>query len=158
MAVYAQTPSAAELAQWVAQDQELQQQIASDPMVLTRLAAPAREATDRWIYRFVVLALGLTAVFVVVGVFVLKALKGDSVTILDALVALGSAVIAALAGLLAPSPASFRVSVRSVLASAARVLTPSRRARAGARRPGRYGRRDAMRSRWHRPAARRVHG
>lgn len=104
MRVYTQTASAAELAQWVAGDQELRQQLASDPALLTRLAVPPRDTTDRWIYRLVVLALGLTAVFVVVGVFVLKALKGDSVTIPDALVALGSAAIAALAGLLAPSP------------------------------------------------------
>ena len=104
MAVYSQTASAAELAQWVAQDPDLQKQVATDPATLTRLAVPARDSTDRWIYRLVVLALGLTAVFVVVGVFILKALKGDSVTIPDALVAIGSAAVAALAGLLAPSP------------------------------------------------------
>jgi hypothetical protein len=51
-----------------------------------------------------VIALGLTALFVVIGVFTLKALD-DSVTIPDALVAIGSAAVAALAGLLAPSPA-----------------------------------------------------
>jgi hypothetical protein len=52
---------------------------------------------DKWIYRMVVMALGLTALFVLLGVFTLKAL--------DALVAIGSAAIATLAALLAPSPA-----------------------------------------------------
>jgi len=64
-----------------------------------------RDTADRWPYRLVIIALGLTALFVVVGVFVLKALKGDAVTIPDALVAIGSAAVAGLAGLLAPSPA-----------------------------------------------------
>jgi len=51
----------------------------------------------------VVIALGLTALFVVIGVFTLKALDNNT-TIPDALVAIGSAAIAALAALLAPSP------------------------------------------------------
>jgi hypothetical protein len=105
MTIYAQTASAAELAKWVAEDESLRQAIASDPSALERLAAPARDTTDRWPYRLVIIALGLTAIFVVVGVFVLKALDGDSVTIPDALVAIGSAAVAGLAGLLAPSPA-----------------------------------------------------
>ncbi len=58
---------------------------------------------DKWIYRLVVIALGLTGLFVVVGVFTLKALNNDT-TIPDALVAIGSAAIAALAALLAPTP------------------------------------------------------
>jgi len=58
---------------------------------------------DKWIYRMVVIALGLTALFVVIGVFTLKALDNNT-TIPDALVAIGSAAIAALAALLAPSP------------------------------------------------------
>jgi hypothetical protein len=105
MAVHVPTASATELAQWVAEDQELRQEIARDPSALERLATPARQTGDRWAYRLVVTALGLTAIFVVVGVFVLKALNGDSVTIPDALVAIGSAAVAGLAGLLAPSPA-----------------------------------------------------
>jgi hypothetical protein len=47
---------------------------------------------------------GPDRVFVVIGVFTLKALD-NAVTIPDALVAIGSAAVAALAGLLAPSPA-----------------------------------------------------
>jgi hypothetical protein len=105
MTVYTPTPSATELAQWVAHDPELQQEVAHDPSVLERLAVPrAQSRADIWVYRLVVIALGLTALFVVAGVFVLKVLKGDSVTIPDALVAIGSAAVAALAGLLAPSP------------------------------------------------------
>jgi hypothetical protein len=105
MTLYGQTASAAELAQWVAEDEDLRQAIARDPSALEHLAAPVRNTPDRWPYRLVIIALGLTAIFVVVGVFVLKALKGDAVTIPDALVAIGSAAVAGLAGLLAPSPA-----------------------------------------------------
>ena len=86
----------------VAQDPRLQQELANDPSVLLGLAKPSGD--DKWIYRFVVLALGPTALFVVIGVFTLKALD-NTVTIPDALVAIGSAAVAALAGLLAPSPA-----------------------------------------------------
>jgi hypothetical protein len=102
VAAYGQTASASELARWVTQDAQPRQDLANDPSVLLRLAKP-REG-DRWIYRLVVIALGLTALFVVIGVFTLKALD-NTVTIPDALVAIGSAAIAALAGLLAPSPA-----------------------------------------------------
>jgi hypothetical protein len=102
MAAHGQTASAAELARWVAQDPQLRQELADDPSALLGLAKPT--GGNKWIYRFVVLALGLTALFVVIGVFTLKALD-NTVTIPDALVAIGSAAIAALAGLLAPSPA-----------------------------------------------------
>lgn len=104
MAAHAPTASASELAQWIAEDEDLRQAIARDPTALAQLVVPARDTRDRWPYRLVVIALGLTAIFVVVGVFVLKALKGDTVTIPDALVAIGSAAVAGLAGLLAPSP------------------------------------------------------
>jgi hypothetical protein len=57
--------------------------------------------TDKWIYRIVVGALGLSTVLVVVGAFVLKAVDRTT-TIPDAMVAIGSAAIAALAALLVP--------------------------------------------------------
>jgi hypothetical protein len=87
----------------VAGDAGLQEQLKQDPVAtLQRLARPP-SGGDKWIYRVVVIALGLTGLFVVVGVFTLKALNNDT-TIPDALVAIGSAAIAALAALLAPTP------------------------------------------------------
>ena len=53
----------------VAQDQKLQEQIKQDPVgTLERLAEPLE--SDPWIYRIVVLALGLAAIGVVAGVIV----------------------------------------------------------------------------------------
>ena len=89
------------IAALVANDPKLQQQIKEDPVgTLNRLAEPPLES-DKWIYRIVVGSLGLSAVLVVVGVFILKALD-DKITIPDAMVAIGSAAIAALAALLVP--------------------------------------------------------
>ena len=62
---------------------------------------------DKLIYRIVVSSLGLVVLLVVIGVIALafKATSG-TVQIPDVLTALGSAAIGALAGILAPSPAS----------------------------------------------------
>lgn len=96
------TSSASELAAMVAEDAALQQRLKQDPVAtLQSLALPPE--SDRWIFRLVVLALGLTGLFVVVGVFTLKALD-NTTAIPDALVAIGSAAIAALAALLSLSP------------------------------------------------------
>jgi len=94
------TDSSTELASMVAQDPKLQEQIKQDPVgTLERLAEPLE--SDPWIYRIVVLSLGLAAIGVVAGVIALKALD-KSTTIPDALVAIGSAAVAALAALLIP--------------------------------------------------------
>jgi hypothetical protein len=94
------TDSSTELASMVAHDQKLQEQIKQDPVgTLERLAEPLE--TDPWIYRIVVLSLGLAAVGVVAGVIVLKAID-RTIAIPDALVAIGSASVAAMAALLVP--------------------------------------------------------
>lgn len=94
------TDSSTELASMVAQDQRLQEQIKQDPVgTLRNLAEPLE--SDPWIYRIVVLSLGLAALGVVVGVIALKAID-KTITIPDALVAIGSAAVAALAALLVP--------------------------------------------------------
>jgi hypothetical protein len=94
------TESSTELAAMVAENPALQQQLKDDPVgTLQSLAEPLE--SDKWIYRIVVASLGLSAVFVVVGVFALKAIDG-STAIPDAMVAIGSAAIAALAALLVP--------------------------------------------------------
>jgi hypothetical protein len=94
------TDSSTELASMVAQDQKLQEQIKQDPVgTLERLAEPLE--SDPWIYRIVVLSLGLAAIGVVAGVIVLK-IVDKATPIPDALVAIGSAAVAALAALLIP--------------------------------------------------------
>jgi hypothetical protein len=76
---------------------------------LQKLAEAAKNAvpviaTDKVIYRIVVSALGLAAIFSVVGAIVLTGIKITPIP--DILTAIGSASVGALAGLLAPSPAS----------------------------------------------------
>ncbi len=94
------TDSSTELASMVAQDQKLQEQIKQDPVgTLERLAEPLE--SDPWIYRIVVLSLGLAAIGVVAGVIALIAVD-KSTPIPDVLVAIGSAAVAALAALLIP--------------------------------------------------------
>lgn len=62
--------------------------------------------TDLWIYRVVVIVLGITVLSTVLGGIILTLVgKGDqAVTLPDAIVAIGSAAVGALAGLLAPPP------------------------------------------------------
>jgi hypothetical protein len=96
----ARTDSTAELAAMVEQNPALQAQLKQDPVgTLHQLAEPLE--SDKWIYRIVVSALALAALAVVVGVFVLKAIDNKT-AIPDAMVAMGSAAIAALAALLVP--------------------------------------------------------
>jgi len=67
---------------------------------------PSPLASDRWIYRIVVLSLGSTVLIVVAGAVVLAATHtgAGEVKIPEVLTAIGSAAVGALAGLLAPSP------------------------------------------------------
>jgi hypothetical protein len=96
------TDSSTELTAMVAASPALQEQIRTDPIAtLEQLSAPLD--TDPWIYRIVVGALGLSAVGVVVGVFLLK-VTDPATAIPDAMVAMGSAAIAALAALIVPTP------------------------------------------------------
>ncbi|MCX5878845.1 MAG: hypothetical protein NTY44_07035 [Deltaproteobacteria bacterium] len=70
---------------------------------LSNIATPLQ--TDRWIYRLVVIILGLTLIFTVIGGFALV-LTGQTKPMPEGLIAIGSAAVGALAGLLAPSPMS----------------------------------------------------
>jgi len=101
--------SATALAEQVAQDPQLQEQIRADPVAaIANLAAPLQ--SDVWIYRVVVSGLVLTVLIALVGAVILAAMssKDWAYAIPDVLVALGSAAVGALAGLLAPSPVSRR--------------------------------------------------
>ena len=66
---------------------------------LTALTLPLQ--TDVWIYRVVVAALGLVVMSAVGGALVLAGYDKDTP---EVVVALGSAAVGAMAGLLAPSP------------------------------------------------------
>lgn len=72
--------------------------------VIKDVATPL--GTDKWIYRAVVLFLGLSLLMTVSGGIALAVIaKGDAkIALPEALVAIGSAAVGALAGLLAPSP------------------------------------------------------
>jgi hypothetical protein len=98
--------SASELVNRVANDPKLEQSVRDNPVeTLARLAAPLD--SDVWIYRMVVGALGLAVLLTIVGLIWLTLYNfGNSIP--DGIVAIGSAAVGALAGLLAPSPASRR--------------------------------------------------
>ena len=70
---------------------------------LNTLATPLQ--TDKWIYRLVVGVLGLALILTVIGGFTLV-LTGQTKPMPEGLIAIGSAAVGALAGLLAPSPGS----------------------------------------------------
>ena len=94
--------SVSELAVRVAQDPGLAEQIKENPAgAIADVAAPLQ--SDAWIYRMVVAALGLAVLISVIGAIILS-VAGKPIP--ELLTALGSAAIGALAGLLAPSPAS----------------------------------------------------
>jgi hypothetical protein len=67
---------------------------------LQKLSSPLQ--TDRWIFRLVVAFLGLAVLLTIIGGFILS--FKTAATIPEGLIALGSAAVGALAGLLAPSP------------------------------------------------------
>jgi hypothetical protein len=102
----------------------LQQDIEKDPQVLANLKEKpletlqsyAAKATrhlpqpaliwDYWLYRIVVISLGIVAVTAIFGAIYLSAITpvGTTVRLPETLTALGAAAIGALAGLIAPSP------------------------------------------------------
>ena len=89
-----------DLAEMIREDPELAKEIQRRPAeMIAELAAPL--ARDVWIYRIVVGALSLVAVLSIVGA-ILVAVGTDDSQVPDAVVALGSAAVGALAGLLAP--------------------------------------------------------
>jgi hypothetical protein len=91
-----------ELAIRVAQDPSLASRIKDKPVeTIAGIAAPLQ--WDVWIYRMVVGTLGL-AVLASIIVAIVIAMSGKELP--QILVAIGSSAVGALAGLLAPSPAS----------------------------------------------------
>jgi predicted phage tail protein len=98
----------------IATIEQLAEAVRSDPALAARVRENPAEAiadlasplqSDVWIYRLVVGALALAILITVVGA-ILLAMQGRTVP--DVLLAIGSGAVGALAGLLAPSPASGR--------------------------------------------------
>lgn len=95
-----------DLARAVAESPDLAQKISANPVqALTEVAVPPLQS-DKWIYRSVVWALGLAVLVALIGAILLTAWKVAEVP--QILTAIGSAAVGALAGLLAPSPATQR--------------------------------------------------
>jgi len=91
-----------ELAIRVAQDPALASKIKEKPVeTIAGIAAPLQ--WDVWIYRMVVGTLGLAVLASIIGAIVI-AMSGKELP--QIMVAIGSSAVGALAGLLAPSPAS----------------------------------------------------
>jgi len=88
-------------------DADLQTQFRENPLEAVKQFEQKNPLqTDKWIYRIIVIALGLTILAIIIGVLILMGqgqINGDQ-GVPTVLTAIGSAAIGALAGLLAPSP------------------------------------------------------
>lgn len=93
---------ARQLADRIARDPNLESQIKSEPEKVIRQYSEPAYVADKWIYRMVVGILGL-AIVIAAGGALWLAVRGGGPTP-EILLALGSAAVGALAGLLAPSP------------------------------------------------------
>ena len=87
-------------------DDNLQQKFKDDPVqAIGNVEARNPKDTDYWIYRIIVLALGLAVLSIIVGLIIIAVnkitLENQLITIFTAI---SSGAIGAMAGLLAPSP------------------------------------------------------
>lgn len=89
-----------QLVQRMEDNPKLEEKMKEDPKgTLATLSLPLQ--TDVWIYRFVVVSLGLAILTAVGGALMLAFHDKDTP---EVVIALGSAAVGAMAGLLAPSP------------------------------------------------------
>jgi hypothetical protein len=89
-------------------DTSLQEAFKNDPVEASKSLQDSPLTNDAWIYRIVVLALGISIVAIIIGVLLLidrEEITNDK-SVPTILTAIGSAAIGALSGLLAPSPKS----------------------------------------------------
>ena len=88
-------------------DPQARAKLQSDPETALKDAAETAKAhtplPDTWVYRMVVGALGLVVLVVVIG-YIAHTMNGGKPAIPDGVIAIGSAALGALAGLLAPQP------------------------------------------------------
>lgn len=87
-------------------DNNLQEKFKNDPVAaLGSVETRNPKDTDYWIYRIIVIALGLAILFIIIGLIIIsmneKPLENELITIFTAI---SSGAIGAMAGLLAPSP------------------------------------------------------
>ncbi len=94
--------SIGELTTMIANDKSLEEEIKKDPIKGIAKITESPLQWDKWIYRIVVLMLGLTVLLIALGGIYLAA--NEVTTIPDILIAIGSAAVGALAGLLTPTP------------------------------------------------------
>ena len=88
---------------------ELQSQFRQDPLgAVQQFQQQSPLSTDKWIYRIIVLSLGVTIFSIIIGIMILMGTGkiADDKGVPTILTAIGSAAIGALAGLLAPPPKS----------------------------------------------------
>lgn len=88
------------------EDPQLQHEFQQDPINAVRQVKERPLETDKWIYRIVVITLGLTILAIVFGTIALifTGRISEDKNIPTIVTAIGSAAIGALAGLLAPTP------------------------------------------------------
>lgn len=98
--------SAADVVARIAQDPQFAADVKANPgEAIAKVAAPNPLVTDNWIYRIVVLSLGLIVLITIIGQIVLMMTSDGNKFLTEGIIALASAAVGALAGLLAPSPA-----------------------------------------------------
>ena len=86
-----------------ARDDQFLADIKAEPIATLTRVAGGQVVPDTKVYRLIVWFLGLIALVTTAGILALVAIK-DSLAVPDGVIALGSAAVGALAGLLAPSP------------------------------------------------------
>jgi hypothetical protein len=96
--------SVRELATMIKKDKSLEDEIKKDPAKAIAKITESPLQADKWIYRIVVSALGLAVLLAVSGGIYLAANKVTAIP--EILIAIGSAAVGALAGLLVPTPGS----------------------------------------------------
>ena len=97
-----QIQSATDIVAKIAQDPQFEAAVRENPAdAIARVAAPMPLQNDNWIYRIVVGSLGSVILITIIGGLYL-AYVGKNLP--EGIIALSSAAVGALAGLLAPSP------------------------------------------------------
>jgi len=94
--------SIGELTTMIANDKSLEEEIKEDPIKGIAKIAEHPLEMDKWIYRIVVLMLGFTVLLAAYGAIYLAGIAKAEIP--DILIAIGSAAVGALAGLLTPTP------------------------------------------------------
>lgn len=97
-----QIQSASDVVARIAQDPQFKADVQANPgEAIAKVAAPLPLQNDNWIYRIVVGSLGLVILIAVIGGIYLAYVDKK---LPEGIIALASAAVGALAGLLAPSP------------------------------------------------------